>query len=88
MNDEMKDFMESLASDVKGIKQIVTETNEKIDKANERSEAIKKEVAELKAENQLLKQRLNDIEQYSRKFDVIINGIPKDEREDLYETIK
>lgn len=81
MDPELKEYLES-------IKNIVTETNNKLDKVNEKTEVLDREITELKEENQMLKSRLNNLEQYTRKFDVIINGIPKeDDPENLNEMI-
>lgn len=95
MDPQLKQYLEKLSEDVKGvfeeikgIRAIVSETNSKLDKVTEKTEFLDREVSEIKEENQQLKARLNHLEQYSRKFDVIINGITKTENENLNETIK
>ncbi len=51
------------------------------------NEVSKKEINLLKDENHLLKVRLNELEQYSKKNNIIINGIPWNQDEKLNEMV-
>ncbi len=49
---------------------------------------ISDEIEELRNENKQLKNRLEDFEQYSRKHNLIISGVPKIKDEEVKEVVK
>lgn len=92
----MKEFR-TLIADTKSIKSIVTETNTKIDSLSleveqikQENQALKQSVEELSEQNAFLKRKLLTLDQYSRKCNIVINGVPQtqDEEEDIYELVK
>lgn len=85
----------SLKDDMAEIKKIVAESNEKLGPINHRlekleteNEKISQEVDQLREENWELRQRLDHLEQYSRKTNMIIYGIPRQEGERLNDVIQ
>ncbi len=87
----LKQFNE-LVEETKSIKAIVSDSNAKVDAIAKQIHELKSENEELRAkvdiisqENKTLKRTVNDLEQYSRKCNVIINGIPEFDNENLYE---
>ena len=80
---------------MKGIKTTVDSTKSSVDSINKKMETIsedqvklKSDVAFLVEENYNLKNQLNQLEQYQKKSNLIINGIPENENETLNEKIK
>ena len=73
---------------VSGMNDKITVALAKIDKIEEENNKIKDQVIELKKENLELNTKINEMDQYSRKRNVIISGIPYREHEELREIIK
>ncbi len=94
----MEKNIEKIMEDMKilmDVKRIVEETNEKLGPMNQRIEKLEEENGKLwmemenvKAENLHLRLRLDQLEQYSRKTNLIIYGIPFKEEENISELIK
>jgi hypothetical protein len=95
MDPDFKKKFETLLTDVKAIKEMVNQTDRKM-------ENITKELKEVKNENKLLKRRIvevenqnselervvGELEQYGMVNDLIVAGIPMTEEEDLIEVTK
>jgi hypothetical protein len=83
-----------LIEDVQGIKENVKETKgtlkemvEGMKKLKEENILLKKKIAKLEEEKDATIRRLNEAEQYSRKNNVIITGLPREPRENLREKV-
>lgn len=78
----LKQSIQELADELKGkIEDSTKEIKQQISQVTADTEEMKEEILELKEENTLLTQRVMKLEQYSRKPNVIINGIPMVEEE-------
>ena len=82
--------IKSMIQDIKEIKETVTTTASKINTLSTKVENIETENAVLKVkiealtiQNQTLNSVVNELHQYSRKNNVIINGVPVTENEDM-----
>lgn len=94
LDPEFAKQLKSMMEDVKAIKDTVTKTEEKIDSFTTELDKLKLEnaenktkIEELSKQNRELSSALNDLEQYSRIDNVIINGIPNTEGENIHEVI-
>lgn len=78
--------LQTLTGEMRSIKEIITETNSKVDTLNKRVSAAEKEIENryqelvaktegLKMENAQLRCQIEDMDQYSRKGNMIITGI-------------
>lgn len=92
---EFKTIMLASAKEVSEIKSSLINLVKRVTKIEEEAEKIKSEnlelrteVMDLKQENKILKSNINQIEQYSRKNNVIVNGIPEEKGENIREIIK
>ena len=97
--DELTKSNSDLQTKVKGLKKKNTDTKKELEsnavKASKQTETscskLKEEMASNLQEKDeqiiLLETKLDDLEQYTRKFNLEICGIPEDENEDLEETI-
>ena len=88
-------FSKEILTEVSEIKQSINfmsakfdEIHEEISKVKEEMKVIKKENIMLKEENENLSFRLNEAEQYSRRENIVIYGIPDTQGENLYEIVK
>lgn len=80
------DKFNALIDDVKGIKQSVKKIDELVDGfkgLQKENEVLKKRIVELEKEKEDNARRLQEIEQYSRRNNLIITGIPKEPNENL-----
>lgn len=87
--------LKQLVKDIGEIKKTVTSTDSKLDTLTEKingiereNEELKKKVEQLTIQNITLSKNMNNLEQYSRKDNVIINGIPQMQNENVYEWVK
>ena len=97
--DELTKSNSDLQTKVKGLKKKNTDTKKELEsnavKASKQTETscskLKEEMASTLQEKHEqitpLETKLDDLEQYTRKFNLEICGIPEDENEDLEETI-
>ncbi len=86
-----EDFQENfkkLIEDVAYIRKAIDESTTKINQLEQDNKILHEEVEELAMENYMLKNRIADMEQYSRKNNMIIRGIPKAAGEDLRMIVK
>ena len=92
-----EDFLRDLkqmVEDVKAIKSTVSKTDEKLDTINSQiaelkfeNEGLKSTVKDLISENRVLHSKVNELEQYSRKDNIIINGLPYSNDENIGEMV-
>lgn len=80
---------------ISSIKLLCSDTNVKVDavtrdvvKLNKDNGEIKDDMKRIKEENQELKKGLVELEQYSRKGNVIINGVTSEVGEDVKSIVK
>jgi len=87
--DEMRAFREEWKKESGELKASIDTFMGRIEKIEESHEQLKERVKELEKENGELKRKWNDSEQYGRKGNIIIAGIPEKGRdEDILETVK
>ncbi|KAJ4433127.1 hypothetical protein ANN_15384 [Periplaneta americana] len=88
---EFSCFIQTEVNDLKQSIQFMTDKFDtfcaEMGKIKEELKEIKKDNNSLKEENDVLRFRLNEIEQYSRRENVMIYGIPVTKSESLYEVI-
>lgn len=84
----LSEDMKQILAKLEAIDKKVTDTNTKltnlqttVDELVKDSGNLKNEIIDLKTKNYLLQKSVNQLEQYSRKNNVIINGIPVTENE-------
>lgn len=94
MDQDYLDKFNKLVETVNDIKGLVIDTKTRVDGLFASVEEVKAENPNLKSkvehltnENAALKTSVKNLEQYSRKNDVIINGIPKVENEEVTEIV-
>ncbi len=95
MDEKFKKECKYLLEEIGQIKNTVNETEEKIESVTSQYEEIKRENEELKTEIKALKMvntnlhdRIEEMEKYSKKNNMIITGIPSDRDENVQEIIK
>lgn len=86
--------LKPLVKDVQEIKTLSQNTNKKMSSLSEEvktlvneNKALKFEIKTLKHENENLKSKIEDLEQYTRKDNILISGIPYENKENLREKI-
>jgi hypothetical protein len=70
------------------VKAMVSDTNLKLNSLTTRIEDINEEVVQLWEENYHLESKLDSLEQHSKKFNLIINGLPTEENENLCDQLR
>ncbi len=95
MDEEFKKQFSQLLTDVASIKSICSEMKtsmevlmQEVTHLKNENEENKTQIKNLKIENQELKRKLYETDQYNKKNNVIINGIPQTEEENLKEVLK
>lgn len=90
---DKEDFAEKFNMLVEDVKEIKRRT-EKIDDLatgfsdlKQENETLRKRIENLEIEKHEMQKRINESEQYSRRNNVIITGLPKDTKEDLREKV-
>ena len=85
----LKKFNE-LIEDVKEVKELGRKTNTSIEgvleemrKLKEENENMKSIIGEIKEENRRLKMHINELDQYGKKSNIIVYGVPYQENENL-----
>ncbi|XP_065224327.1 uncharacterized protein LOC135848355 [Planococcus citri] len=93
--DKLTELVTNMAQDLKQIKSTTGQTNSKVedigvklDKIGSEHEQMKEDIDYLIEENKWLRSHFNDLEQYSRKPNIIVSGIPVQKDEDLYNVMK
>lgn len=86
--------IKNLITNVGKIKDTVEKTDKKIDKITteintlkEENKNMKKEIKTLNSEIEILNRRMNNLDQYSRKNNMIISNIPQQTNEVIYEVV-
>jgi septation ring formation regulator EzrA len=95
MDKEFRKQFSQLVIDVSSIKLICTETNEKLEAVTNEVTQLKKEAREnrevvnrMRVIIQKMGRKIDELEQYSRKINVIITGIPEKQDENLKVVVK
>lgn len=90
MDEKFKSDFKELMKDVKFIKTKVNKTEKsmqaillQLKNLKEENKMLKSKVQNLDYQNQKLRSAVNDVEQYSRKDNVIINGVPYNNEENI-----
>ena len=91
----MINFQTTIQSEVTDMKKAVDFLADKfdcfkedLDKVKEDTIEIQGKVEELEKENEYLRNEVHELQQYSRRKNVIISGIPETPNEDLYEILR
>lgn len=94
-NEAFESKFNKLIDDMAVIKTTITEVNTKfsdlkseIDKLNQDNKKMEMHIQTLSQENKILKQTVSSLEQYSRKNNLIINGIPYCKGENVRSIVK
>lgn len=94
MDPAFKEKFETLLNDVKHIKTTVDSTDtrlgdviEEVNKLKRENEALKTRVEILEDRNYNLEKSVYELEQYGMRNDIIISGIPNNDKEDLQEVV-
>lgn len=88
MKEEIKEAIEKSSEE---LKKEIGNINVRLDKIEQENQEAWEEIDDLKSENENLKERMQQMEDYSRRDNVIINGIKEDENEteeELTEKVK
>ncbi len=93
--EEILTRLKNLDEELRTVKEIVTETREivdplilRIDSLETKYMELSEDMSELREENRMLKNQIETMEQYSRKNNVIIQGIPQTQGEDVRKIVK
>lgn len=73
--------------DLEGIRKDFEEIKEKQTSLEKSSEETKESLRELQSRNEELNRKVNDLEQYSRMENLVISGMPREENENVRQTI-
>ncbi|PSN36913.1 hypothetical protein C0J52_13911 [Blattella germanica] len=91
----MKNFQTTIQSEVTDMKKAVEfladkfdRFKEDLDKVKEDTKEIQGKVEELEKGNEYLRNEVHELQQYSRRENVIISGIPETPNEDLHEILR
>ena len=80
--------IKDMKTTMENIKTTVDTLSSQLTMVKDEQENIKESVADLFEENRLLKMQVNELEQYSKKPNIVLNGIPTQVNENLYEIMK
>ncbi|XP_065204066.1 uncharacterized protein LOC135834156 [Planococcus citri] len=83
MNEEFINELKTMMNDVKEIMSTVKSTDAKVADFTERMSKVENDNKEIKKNYEKLQDQLNDLNQYSRIENIIINGIPQNEDENI-----
>ncbi|XP_065203980.1 uncharacterized protein LOC135834071 [Planococcus citri] len=87
MDDEFIAELKSMMKDVKEIKTTVNNTDAKLAGFTKRMDEVESQNKELKKTCDNLQDKVNDLDQYSRIENVIINGIPQKDDENIRQVV-
>lgn len=85
-SEEFNEKFNALIEDVKVIKQSVNKIDELVDgysSLQKENESLRKRIEVLEDEKGKIKKRLSESEQYSRRENIIITGVPREQKENL-----
>ena len=80
--------IDTIASTVQKLDTKMDQITGQIEDIKKENEDLKSKVEHLSNQNKILTESVNDLQQYSRKDNLIINGIPTVENEDVREQVK
>lgn len=90
-----ENFKKSLREEVEDLKKSVNFMSDKFDalhkdlsQVQEMQRANQKEIDELRYENDLILHELNELQQYSRRDNLIVHGFPEQKQENIDEVLK
>jgi len=92
LKNELKEATDNSKEDLKKeMKKEIGNIHVRLQQIEEENQEVREEIDELREENENLKERIQQLEEYSRRDNVIISGIQKEENEmeeDLVEKVK